>query len=350
MNLPRHFRQLCFLLCLVFCGSSHATADGPDFYRLNGVATDSERVMRAEPRTEAAPLLGLPAAARCLRSLGCQGGLSQAEYSARSDAAQPQPQVASPRWCKVSYQGTTGWVEARFLAEACCAEPVSQDARIERIRLAGETGRQVIKARLHGRQFVDYQVSGGAGQTLTVSLVASNGQNYFNILPPGTAVAMFVGSQSGGQFSGMLPADGIYTVRVYLMRAAARRQESSRYALKVDLAGKLLAARPAHTDALIPGTPYHASAPLACAYEQSTLSQRCESFVIRRGFDGAATLEIRWPVGALRQIRRILFVKGVPVASDSPYPMIHTRQGDMTTIHLGDQESVAVPDALIVGG
>lgn len=72
--------------------------------------------------------------------------------------------------------------------------------------------------------------------------------------------------------------------------------------------------------------------------------------MIRRGFDGAATLEIRWPVGALRQIRRILFVKGVPVASDSPYPMIHTRQGDMTTIHLGDQESVAVPDALIVGG
>jgi hypothetical protein len=52
----------------------------------------------------------------------------------------------------------------------------------------------------------------------------------------------------------------------------------------------------------------------------------------------------------LRQIRRILFVKGVPVASDSPYPMTHARQGDMTTIHLGDQESVAVPDALIVGG
>jgi hypothetical protein len=49
-------------------------------------------------------------------------------------------------------------------------------------------------------------------------------------------------------------------------------------------------------------------------------------------------------------MRRILFVRGVPVASDSADPLTHSRQGDMTTIRIGDQESVEVPDALIVGG
>ena len=36
---------------------------------------------------------------------------------------------------------------------------------------------------------------------------------------------MFVGSISGNQFEGRLPASGDYKVRVYLMRSAARRDE-----------------------------------------------------------------------------------------------------------------------------
>ena len=44
---------------------------------------------------------------------------------------------------------------------------------------------------------------------------------------------MFVGSTSGNQFEGRLPASGDYKVRVYLMRSAARRDEIANYRLEM---------------------------------------------------------------------------------------------------------------------
>jgi hypothetical protein len=46
-----------------------------------------------------------------------------------------------------------------------------------------------------------------------------------------------VGSTSGNRFEAELPADGVYTIRVYLMRNAARRNETARYTLDVGIAG-----------------------------------------------------------------------------------------------------------------
>ncbi len=87
-----------------------------------------------------------------------------------------------------------------------------------------------------------------------MSLKGSNRSNYFNVLPPGSAdVAMHVG-QDGGPYTVMLPTDGDYTVRVYLMRNAARRNEISNYELTVAVTGKPLAPIPASQDAVLPGT------------------------------------------------------------------------------------------------
>jgi hypothetical protein len=162
---------------------------------------------------------------------------------------------------------------------------------------------------------------------------------------------MFVGSTSGGSFTGVLPADGDYTIRVYLVRAAARRNESSDYTLTVAVTGAALAPTPASKDALLPGTPFHASGKIDCLpyIEQfrGKKPQQCEAFVIRRGFDGTATVEIPQENSVPR---RILFVKGKPVASDSSDPLTFTRQGDVTTIKLGDTERYEIPDALLTGG
>ena len=77
-----------------------------------------------------------------------------------------------------------------------------------------------------------------AGQTMTVGLKTDNAGNYFNVLPPGSRdVAVFVGSTDGNDWSGTLSADGKYTVRVYLMRSAARRNETARYTLTVGITG-----------------------------------------------------------------------------------------------------------------
>ena len=69
---------------------------------------------------------------------------------------------------------------------------------------------------------------------MNVSMATDNSSNYFNIIPPEESdVAIFVGSMSGNQYEGILPKSGDYTVRVYLMRNAARRDEVANYRLEM---------------------------------------------------------------------------------------------------------------------
>lgn len=187
----------------------------------------------------------------------------------------------------------------------------------------------------------------GAGQTLNVGMKTDNASSYFNIIAPGSGdVAMFVGSTSGNQFSSVLPTDGDYSIRVYLMRNAARRNESASYTLTVGVIGQALAATPAARDALLPGTPFYASAKVACEVPYDAKTKECEAYVIRRGFDGTATVEVRWGDGLKR---RILFVKGRVVA-DSPEAFSVERKGDVSVVRFGSEERFEIPDALVSGG
>jgi hypothetical protein len=232
-------------------------------------------------------------------------------------------------------------------------QPVSAGAqpappRQERVTFAKGASAATIKGQVKGDADVDYLVRAAAGQTISVALKVSNRSNYFNVLPPGSSdVAMYVG-QTGEAYTGMLPTDGDYTVRVYLMRNAARRNEASDFTLTISVTGKALAPLPASQDALLPGTPFHASGPIACLPMPfgDTKPQRCEAFVIRRGVDGTATVEI--PSKGIK--RRILFVKGKPVASDSSEKMTVTRQGDVTTVKFESGEYYEIVDAMIFGG
>jgi len=219
--------------------------------------------------------------------------------------------------------------------------------RQERVAFAKGASSATIKGQLKGDADVDYVVGAAAGQTISVTLKGSNRSNYFNVLPPGSAdVAMHIG-QDGGPYTGMLPTDGDYKVRVYLMRNAARRNEASDYTLTISVTGKALPPLPASKDALIPGTPFHASASVKCVQPYGDgKPQPCEAFVIRRGRDGTATVEI--PATGFK--RRILFVGGKPAASDSSEKMTFTRNGDVTTVKFESGESYEIVDALIIGG
>ena len=229
---------------------------------------------------------------------------------------------------------------------AAAAQPAPP--RQERVTFAKGATSATIKGQMKGDADVDYIVRAAAGQTLTVALKGSNRSNFFNVLPPGSAdVAMYVG-QDGGPYTGMLPTDGDYKVRVYLMRNAARRNEVSNYELTVTVTGQALAPTPASKDALLPGTPFHASGSVTCLpvpYGE-TKPQRCEAFVIRRGTDGTATVEI--PSKGFT--RRILFVEGKPVASDSAEKMTITRKGDVTIVKFESGEYYEIVDAMIFGG
>ena len=67
---------------------------------------------------------------------------------------------------------------------------------------------------------------------------AGNGAAYFNVLPPAGDEALFVGSGVARpeHFRAQLDKTGDYRIRVYLMRSAARRDESTDYTLKIKLA------------------------------------------------------------------------------------------------------------------
>jgi hypothetical protein len=88
-----------------------------------------------------------------------------------------------------------------------------------------------IKDRIKGSQTVDYLLTAKAVRNMTVVLKPSKASCYFNVMGPADATAFFNGSISGNAFKGTLPADGQYTVRVYLMRSAARRAETADYAI-----------------------------------------------------------------------------------------------------------------------
>jgi hypothetical protein len=110
--------------------------------------------------------------------------------------------------------------------------------RTERVSFErGATG-ATVEGTIKGYETVDYALNARKGQYANVSMATRHGATYFNIIPPGeTDVAIFVGSTSGNQYEGTLPASGDYTIRVYMMRSAARRNETADYRLEMIIDG-----------------------------------------------------------------------------------------------------------------
>jgi len=223
------------------------------------------------------------------------------------------------------------------------------EPRKARVSFAKGASSATVRGTLKGDGDVDYVVRAAAGQTLEVTLQGSNRMNDFNVLPPGSAnVAMFSSFDAGVRtHRTLLPADGDYAIRVYLARAAARRNETSRYALTVAVTGQPLPPLPAARDAKVPGTPYHATATVPCVVPFQPNVSSCEAGVVRRGNDGTATVDAS---GGNGWKRSILFVHGKPVVTDAMAPLAFSRQGDVTTVKVGDDERYEIPDAFINGG
>jgi len=92
-----------------------AEADGPDYFRVTGVAENDVLNIRGAPEAGAAKLGEIPWNGDGIRNLGCQGGLSFAEWEAATEAERKA--AAQTRWCRVSYDGVEGWAAGWFLAE-----------------------------------------------------------------------------------------------------------------------------------------------------------------------------------------------------------------------------------------
>lgn len=205
-----------------------------------------------------------------------------------------------------------------------------------------------IADKIKGSQTIDYVLRAKAGQTMKVALKTNHSANYFNVLPPGSNdEAMFIGSSAGNNWAGNLPLDGEYKVRVYLMRSAARRNETASYVLTVGITGSsqapALGQAPA-SDAKVRGTPYHATGPLPCIIGNEKPVQ-CEFGVIR-GARGNAEVHITPPGG----LKRILTFIGDKVTTNPGEKVKAEKHSYDWSVEINDYEHYTIPEAVIFGG
>jgi hypothetical protein len=92
-------RIVLSIIMVLGMGSSMAwaTADGPDYFAVRGVAPNDVLWMHPVPDYRSPRIGSIPPYADCVQNIGCRGG-----------------------WCEVRYGGVVGWVNARYLKMGSC--------------------------------------------------------------------------------------------------------------------------------------------------------------------------------------------------------------------------------------
>lgn len=115
--------------------------------------------------------------------------------------------------------------------------PATGQVNVERVQFDRGTSGTVISSSIRGQQIADYVLGVSANQRMSVQLTTNNASNYFNVIAPGASAAMFTGSIEGTSADILIPSSGDYTIRVYLTRNAADRNETARYSLRFAVSG-----------------------------------------------------------------------------------------------------------------
>ena len=119
------------------------------------------------------------------------------------------------------------------------------DIRTEAVRFKSGQTSTSIRGTIIGQGSVSYVLGAESGQTMTIALKPSNLATYFNVYEPGKRPGDQALANSGitglpmvpelNRFTAKLPTSGEYTISVYMMRSAARRNERSNYTLDISI-------------------------------------------------------------------------------------------------------------------
>lgn len=132
------FKVLSVTLVMAVPAIVRADADGPDYFRVVGVAEDDVLNIRAEASAGSTKTGAIPPDGNGIRNLGCQGGLSFAQWEKASQAQRDA--AARKRWCQIEYKGTSGWVAGRFLGEGAATQQVTEQATGPSFACSAATG------------------------------------------------------------------------------------------------------------------------------------------------------------------------------------------------------------------
>jgi len=119
------------------------------------------------------------------------------------------------------------------------AAPVTPSQSAERtVRFQDGATATTLKGVVRGDVDATFVMQTLEGQVLQTLLTVSNRSCYFNVFEPGQQEAAHIGSTSGNEFGRSPTKAGAYRFQIYLMRNAARRNETCRYSLSVELTGR----------------------------------------------------------------------------------------------------------------
>ncbi|WP_346836813.1 hypothetical protein [Microbulbifer sp. SAOS-129_SWC] len=137
---------------------------------------------------------------------------------------------------------------------------LADESRNENIQFDPGTTGASIKGSIRGYESINYKLRARSGQKMHVALKTDNGANYFNVYAPGKGPgdqAIFIGSIEGNQYTTTLPADGVYTIQVFMMRSAARRKETATFTLHVEIEPHSAGTRSRHHQRLAVKSGHH---------------------------------------------------------------------------------------------
>lgn len=306
---------------------------GPDHYKVRPGAKVASLQLHAEPKLTSKVLAQVPLQTTCLRNMGCQGGLTMAEFTKLSAAEKKKRAAENPRWCKVDYQGTVGWMLGDLLAEGAC--PAAPKLTM---------GVAPVKGSIQGSQDMKYTLLASKGEKLKITMKATNPSTYFNVTAPGAQEALFNGSVSGDTFSATAEQTGEYQVVVYLMRNAARRNVRSSYTLSFGDSPAASSTKPEVWPAK-----FNSTGTFKCSVGSAALNKECTFRVVRkRGGDGTEVwIQNVDPTSAVKY--RLLRYANKGFTTNGGAKATAIRKDDNWQVQVG-QEHYFIPDAAIFGG
>jgi hypothetical protein len=132
------------------------------------------------------------------------------------------------------------------LAAALAVAPAALAAdKTVQVTFAGGQTSKAIKSTIKGDHGVNYMLTVGAGQVMQVLFAPGNPSCYMNVYEPGADSAVHIGSTVGNEFAANPTKAGAYKIQVYLMRNAARRNETCKYSISFEVTGTAGAGRTA---------------------------------------------------------------------------------------------------------
>jgi hypothetical protein len=241
------------------------------------------------------------------------------------------------------------WVVLMVLFGLSAPALAQERDRIIQLEFKPGTQQRVVKGKIQGAQSITYTLGAEAGQRLRIALRAK-GSTAFNLYAPGQKpgdAALAIGDQTDNRFDDGLHQSGIYSIVVFMNRAAARRHETSEFTLDVQLTPNSVLQKPVKNDFAdgLQGGPdfWRVTAgrePLLLRAAPSRAAQIMMRFdegaVLRnlgcRMVDGVRWCQVQWPHDAKSQgwVRGERLAESGPPAGDARVPgtMFHA-MGDI---------------------